>query len=120
MTLAFYFDQNVDRSIADGLRRRDVHVLTAWEDGVSRRDDESLFEHAISLGMIFVSNDRDLPVIVARWLRTGRSFPGLVRTRQAYVTVGMIVDDLELIAKAITPEALLNQTLYVPFPRTGR
>ena len=47
--LSFYMDHHVHQSITDGLRRRGVDVLTAFEDGREEEDDETLLERATEL-----------------------------------------------------------------------
>jgi hypothetical protein len=116
MSVPFYFDHNVDLAIVAGLRLRGVDVLTAREDGRDTLDDERLLERATALGRVLVSNDKDFSAITARWRRQGRHFAGLVRAKQEGVSIGVMIHDLEIIAKVMEPEDMVDQTEYVPFP----
>lgn len=82
--------------------------------------DEQLLERATELGRVFVSNDRDLLAIAHRWQRQNRPFPGLVKTRQQDILIGTMIDDLELITKAMEPDEMANRIEFVPFPRARR
>ena len=82
--------------------------------------DEQLLERATELGRVFVSNDRDLLAIAHRWQRQNRPFPGLVKIRQQDILIGTMIDDLELITKAMEPDEMANRIEFVPFPRARR
>jgi predicted nuclease of predicted toxin-antitoxin system len=116
VSVPLYFDHNVDLAIVAGLRRRGVDVLTAREDGAHTTDDEILLERATALGRVLVSNDKDFSAITARWYREGRHFTGLIRTRQENISIGMMIDDLEIIAGIMEPGEMIDQIEYVPFP----
>lgn len=107
-------DHHVRRDITEGLRRRGVDCLTADEDHAAAASDEKLLERSSSLGRIFFTNDSDLLVIAADWLRRGRAFAGLVFARQLNITVGTAINDLELIALASDPTEWLSRIEYLP------
>lgn len=46
MAVALFFDVHVDHAIVNQLRLRQVDVITAQDDGVTRLPDELLLEHA--------------------------------------------------------------------------
>jgi len=116
VSVALYFDHNVDLAIVEGLRARGVDVLTAREDDASTLDDELLLERATALGRVLVTNDKDFSAITGRWYREGRHFAGLIRARQEGVSVDAMIHDLEIIAKVMEPEQMIDQIEYVPFP----
>jgi predicted nuclease of predicted toxin-antitoxin system len=74
--LAILLDHHIRAEIATALRHRGLDVLTAFDDGSSRIDDEELLARATLLGRVLVSQDRDLLAIAARWQEEGRPFPG--------------------------------------------
>lgn len=49
MSLSLYMDENVPIQITEGLRLRDVDVLTVQEDGLSSFPDPAVFDRAIEL-----------------------------------------------------------------------
>jgi hypothetical protein len=107
-------DQNAPQPVTTGLRRRDVDVLTALEDGTDRLKDEPLLTRATSLGRLFFSRDRDLLRITHAWLAAGRDFAGLAYAPQTFRDFGKMLSDLELIAKAHEPHEVRNQIFYIP------
>ena len=114
MSVALYMDHHVPSAITDGLRRRGVDVLTAWEDARSDVDDELLLTRATGLARVLFSRDLDLLEITAGWLRQGRSFSGLVYAHQLQVSIGKAVEDLEIIAKVADPTDMTNLVLRLP------
>ena len=91
-------DMHIRRAVTSALRLRSVDVLTAQEDGAAELDDDLLLQRATDLGRVLVSQDEDLLREGARRLRDGTRFSGIVYAHQLRVTVGQMVEDLELIA----------------------
>lgn len=114
MSIALYTDVHVRRAITDGLRQRQVDVLTAQADGNRRLPDPQLLDRAGELGRILFTQDEDLLAEAARRQRTGQFFGGLVYAHQLRVTIGRCIADLELLAKATDPEDWPNRVEYLP------
>ena len=114
MSIALFLDHHVDSAITQGLRRRGVDVLTAWDDGRSTVDDELLLGRATQLGRVLFSQDRDLLDITADWLRAGRNFSGLIYAHPLHISIGQAVKDLELIAKVADREEMKNRVIRLP------
>jgi hypothetical protein len=112
--LSFYMDHHVHQSITDGLRRRGVDVLTAFEDGREEEDDETLLERATELERIVVSQDDDLLKIATRWQRSSREFSGVAYAIQQHIDIGGTIEYLELIARLKTADEMRNSVEYVP------
>ncbi|MFO1434781.1 MAG: DUF5615 family PIN-like protein [Candidatus Competibacteraceae bacterium] len=53
-------DHHVHAAITEGLRRRGVDVITAYEDGSAELDDNQLLARATQLGRALFSQDSDL------------------------------------------------------------
>jgi predicted nuclease of predicted toxin-antitoxin system len=115
--LAFLMDHQVHLGITEGLRRRGIDVLTAWEDGRAEADDEELLERATALGRVFVSQDQDLLRITKQWQRLGRPFAGVVFAIQQDIDIGGTIEYLELVAHAMTADEMKNRVEYVPIRR---
>jgi len=107
-------DVHVRRAVTLALRIRSVDVLTAQEDGAAELDDAELLERATNLGRILVSQDEDLLREAALWLMSGRDFSGLAYAHQLRITVGQMVQDLELISTATSPEEWRGKIGYLP------
>lgn len=112
--LSFYMDHHVHQSITDGLRRRGVDVLTAFEDGREEEDDEVLLERATALDRILVSQDDDLLKIAARWQQSSREFSGVAYAIQQHIDIGGTIEYLELITHLKTADEMRDNVEYIP------
>lgn len=115
MTLPFYLDHHLDPDIADGLRRHGIDVVIPRDAGTNRLPDEQLLTLATNQERVFVSKDRDLPVIAARWLRESLHFAGLVYITDERISIGKAMEDLLLIAEAFSPEEMADHVEYIPY-----
>lgn len=107
-------DHHVPAAITDGLRKRNIDILTADEDGRANLDDASLLARATQLNRVFFSQDRDLLIIASRWQQNGIQFSGLIYAHQMQTSIGTAVKDLELIAKTLDQSDMENIVLRIP------
>ena len=114
MSPTFYFDHNMPEAALHELRRQGVSMLSAKEDGMAEADDESLMERASALGRVMVTEDDDFTRITARWQREGREFPGLLIIPQSRLSIGMIVENVLLFARAMDAEEMVNRVEFLP------
>lgn len=114
MALLLYMDVHVPAAITEGLRRRDVDVLTSQEDGTREADDEALLARAVDLDRMLFSEDRDLLRIAREWQLRGQSFPGLVFAHQSGLSIGQCIEDLELLVKCCDPDEMASRVIFLP------
>ncbi len=114
MGVAFYTDVHIPGPIVVGLRMRGVDVLTAQDDEAWTLEDDELLARSTTLGRVLISFDDDLLKEATKLQRAGLPFPGVVFTRPLEISIGQCIQDLELIAKALSPEEIANQVLYIP------
>ena len=107
-------DHHVPAAITEGLRRRGIDVITAYEEGAAEVDDPNLLSRATVSNRVLFSQDRDLLVVASQWLQTGRDFSGPIYAHQLGVTVGEAVRDLALIAQVLDPEDMKNCIEFIP------
>jgi hypothetical protein len=100
--------------VTNGLRIRNVEVLTAFEDGASTLDDAALLDRASALGRVLFTQDDDLLAEAALRQTTGRPFAGVVYAHQLRVSIGVCIRDLEIVATVGEPEDLQQRVLYLP------
>jgi len=112
--LAFLMDQQIHSAVTEGLRRRGINVLTAFEDGRSAADDDELLQRATALGRVFVSQDQDLLRITRQWRQAGRVFTGVAFGIQQDLDIGGTIEYLEMIAHIMSPEEMQNRVEYIP------
>jgi hypothetical protein len=114
MAVRFYMDHHVPVAVSTQLRRRGVDVLTAYEDGRAAEDDPKLLERSTELGRVLVSFDSDFRIHAADWLTKGWFFSGVLFRFSPWVSIGSLVVDLELIAKASNAEEWENRLEKIP------
>ena len=107
-------DHHVHAAITEGLRRRGVDVITAYDDGNAQLDDSELFARATELERVLFSQDRDMLVLAEQRLQKGDGFAGLVYAHQLSVTIGQAIRDLTLIAQVLDPEDMRNRIQFIP------
>jgi len=113
VALEFYMDVHIPAAITEGLRRRQVDVVTSQEDGTRAEGDENLLRRATELGRVLFSQDQDLLQVAHAWQAQKRSFAGLLFSPQ-HVSVGRLVADLELVAHCCTQGVVANSVLFLP------
>jgi len=116
MAVPLFMDVHVPQPITDQLRRRQVEVLTAIEDGSDELEDDLLLERARTLGRVLFTQDVRFKAMAEVWIRLSRPFSGLLFGHQLHGTIGQFVSDLELIAKASELDEWLNRVEYLPYP----
>lgn len=114
MSPSFYMDVHVPRAVTAALRLRGVNVLTAQEDGTAELDDLSLLRRATELARVLVSQDDDLIREGARMSEQQEPFGGVIYAHQLRVTIGQMVEDLELIATATSRDEWFGKIAYLP------
>jgi Domain of unknown function (DUF5615) len=114
MAVPLYLDVHVPRSIAVQLRRRNVDVLTAIEDGCDTLTDEELLERARTLGRVLFTQDIRFKALAQDWQRQGRRFAGLLFGHQHGATLGKYVTDLEIVAKVTESADWLDIVEHLP------
>ena len=107
-------DVHVPRPITRGLRRRQVDVLTAQEDGTARWKDADLLNRAAQLDRILFSQDEDLLIEAANRQRNQVSFNGLIYAPQLALSIGQSIEDLEILAKAGVARDFVDRVQYLP------
>lgn len=113
MPVARYMDVHVRQAVTEQLRHRGVDVHTAVEDGCRRLPDDQLLERARTLDCVLVTQDIRFRVLAEDWQRQGTPFAGLVYGHQQ-LSVGQLVQDLELIAKATAAADWVNRVEHLP------
>jgi hypothetical protein len=115
MAIRLYMDVHVPQAITDQLRRRNVNVLTAIEDGTDELPDDQLLERVRSLKRVLFTQDIRFKAMAEDWQRQNKPFTGLIFGHQLGGTIGQYVKDLELIAQASEQDEWLNVVEYLPF-----
>jgi len=107
-------DENIDGAITEALRKLGIAVLTAQDDGHRETPDPVVFDRANALGRVLVSTDSDMLREATLRLKGGQSFIGLVFWHQQALPIGLIVDDLTLLARAGTVADTRDRIIFLP------
>ncbi len=114
MPLSIYMDVHIPLVITEGLRRREIDVLTSQEDGTAELDDEALLDRATILGRLLFTQDQDFLGLAASRQGSGIAFAGILFVHQQGASIGQIIDDIELIASCGEPDEFSNRVTYLP------
>lgn len=107
-------DVHIPRAITEGLRLREVDVLTAQEDNSATLPDPELLDRATSLNRVLFSSDVDLLIEADLRQRENINFAGVIYVHVLRLSIGERIDQLELITKAAQPADLANQVWHLP------
>lgn len=114
MPTALYMDVHVPRAVTNQLQRRRVDAITAIDDGADKLPDDQLLTRAAVMGRVIVTFDVRFLAMAEQWQRSGRHFSGLIYAHPLRVSIGKLVQDLELIAGATDPDEWLNAIERLP------
>jgi hypothetical protein len=115
--LAFYMDHQFRAGVTHGLRRRNIDVLTAHQDGMETLADYMLLARATELGRVLVTHDKGFLQLAADWQLNSKEFAGIVFAVQKSLDIGNAIEYLELIAHVMTPGEMRNRVEYLPTHR---
>lgn len=113
----FLADENLDRSIVEGLRALlpPSTLVTVREIGRSGAGDDELLEWAAERDLVLVTHDRRLSGWALARVRQGEPMAGVVivpGTKK--FAVGQAIEELELIALYELAERLRDRVRYLP------
>jgi uncharacterized protein with PIN domain len=114
LSISFYLDEHIPRAVETSLRMRGVDVLTTQNDGRDGTPDPELLDRATLLNRILVTRDHDFLVEARNRQVGGEPFSGIVFAHQLRVTIGRLIEDLELIAKAAEPDEVRSRVIFLP------
>jgi len=104
----FYLDENVDRAVAVGLRRRGVDILTAEEAGMRGAPDEAQIAFALEAGRVIITNDAHFP----KGHASGVRHAGIAYCHQSK-PVGRIIQGIMVINDILDQEAMRDCLEYL-------
>jgi hypothetical protein len=107
-------DTHVHSAVTEQMRRRGVDVLIAQDDDADHLDDEALLSRSTALGRVMFTFDIRFKARAEDWQRQEKPFAGLVWGHPMRLTIGQMVLDLELIAKATDPRDWQNVVERLP------
>ena len=113
MPLAVYMDVHVPVSVSEGLRRKQIDVLTAQEDSAGRLSDDDMLSRATALQRVLFTQDADFLEMSARWQRQRLAFVGILFAAQG-TPIGRLIEDAELCLAGMTAEEFRERLVHLP------
>jgi predicted nuclease of predicted toxin-antitoxin system len=108
-TIRFHLDENCDRAIAEGLRRRGIDVSTTPEVGLLSATDEEQIAFAVLQNRVLFTQDRDF----LRLHGAATAHPGIAYCGKDTKSIGAIIQGLVLIWEVLEPEEMANRVEFL-------
>lgn len=106
--VAFYFDEQIPKAVAEGLRRRGVDVITTPEAKMLGASDEQHLELANTQERVIVTHDTDF----LRLNNQGRLHAGIVFANQQ-MSIGEIIRGLTLIYQVLDADDMKGHVEFL-------
>lgn len=108
--IRIYADENVNIAIVEGLKRRGVEVLSAFDTGnLGLSDDEQLKYAKEEMAVIFTHDDDFLSMVA----ESGVEHCGIIYVHQQHLSIGECIRRLKTIVETIPPEEMRNRVLFL-------
>ncbi|MCX5806203.1 MAG: DUF5615 family PIN-like protein [Proteobacteria bacterium] len=111
--LKIYIDENVDISIAKGLKKQGIEVLTAIDEGLIGKSDIEHFNYARKINAVLFTHDHHFLNIAKRANEKGLNHPGVIFSKMNKYGIGECIRRLSVYAEIITPEEMKNQIEFL-------
>ena len=107
--MKFYLDEHIPKTVAEGLRRHGIDVLTVQEAGRVGDPDRKLLAFTAMKRRVVVTFDDDFLALDA----AGIPHSGIVFSQVGRRSVGDLIESLALIANVIDPEEMGNHIEFI-------
>lgn len=108
--MRIYADENIEKSIIEGLRRRKVEVISAKELGYAGKPDEFHIKKALELKAVILTHDIDFLRIATT---SGLSHRGIIFSHSKEVSIGQCLRGVELIVNVLTDKDMENHIEFI-------
>lgn len=110
------FDENFNNDILRGvlLRNPNLDILRVQDVGLSNKDDREILECAAQQERILFTHDVQTMVEFAyERIADGKRMTGVFEVRRG-LPMGLVIDEILLLAECSLPDEWENQVLYLP------
>ncbi|MDQ7027104.1 MAG: DUF5615 family PIN-like protein [Anaerolineae bacterium] len=114
--MRFAADENFDGRILKGILTRlpDIDIVRVQDTEMFQSSDPELLDWIADENRILLTHDvKTIPRFAYERVRAGLSVPGIIEVRLT-ISIGQILDELEVLIGAGTPEDFENIIRYVP------
>ncbi len=108
--MKIYADENIERSIVEGLRRRNVEIVSARELGYIGKPDEFHIKKASGLNSVILTHDIDFLRMASR---PDSSHRGIIYSHSKNISIGQCIRKVELIASILTDKDMKNHIEFL-------
>ncbi|MBU4224528.1 MAG: DUF5615 family PIN-like protein [Chloroflexi bacterium] len=113
--IRLYIDEDsMDRDLVYALRARGVDVTTAYDEGMSDRDDQEHLDYATGQERVLYSFNRgDFYELHTLYLTQGKAHAGIILARQQAYSVGELMRRLLKLTAAKSAEDMRNEVEFL-------
>jgi len=108
--MKIFADENIERSIIDGLRRRKIEVISVIELGYEGLPDEFHIQKAYEIKAVILTHDFDFLRIASK---PGINHCGIIFAHSKNVSIGQCIRGVELIINILTVEDMKNHVEFL-------
>ena len=108
--MKIFADENIERSIIDGLRRRKIEVISVIELGYEGLPDEFHIQKAYEIKAVILTHDFDFLRISSK---PGISHCGIIFAHSWNVSIGQCIRGVELISNILTVQEMENHVEFL-------
>jgi len=108
--MKIYADENIERSIIEGLRRRRIEVVSAREIGYLSRADEFHIKKASEIKAVILTHDIDFLKIASN---PDIKHCGIIFSHSENVSIGQCIKGVELIVNILTDKDMENHIEFL-------
>jgi predicted nuclease of predicted toxin-antitoxin system len=110
--LSFYFDEDIQRALADALRTRGIDVFTTHQAGNVGADDIRQLAYAAEIGRTILSyNKRHFALLHYEWMNVGRPHAGIILSDQ--LSIGVILRRFMKLYHSLNQDDMKNRLEYL-------
>lgn len=108
--MKIYADENIEHPIIDGLRRRNITVISAAELGHRGKTDEFHLKKATELEAVILTHDVDFLKMAGA---PGTKHHGIIFAHSKNVSIGECIRSVEIIASVLTDHDMKNHIEFI-------
>ena len=108
--MKIYADENIERSIIEGLRRRKIEVVSTSELGYLSKSDEFHLKKASELKAVILTHDI---AFVKMESSSDVNHSGIIFSHPKTASIGQCIRGVELIASVLTDEEMGNHIEFL-------
>lgn len=106
--MRIYTDENIERSIVEGLRRRNIDVISAGELGYTGKPDEFHLRKAAEMGAVILTHDSDFLIMAENF-----DHSGIIFSHSKNVSIGRCIRGVELVLSVLTDKDMKNHIEFL-------